>query len=130
MKRSIDRRRRLRRKRRRLARQRRRKAQATQPKPIYQTKRSAKRRHPCPTCGKKGWRKRIKSRLVRHLAHKVPAFWRIFVGVYVAACACSKFFTSTVEGVALRAGYTDAVRQKVVDLIVRDHLPLRKVQTP
>jgi hypothetical protein len=38
----------------------------------------------------------------------VPAFWRIFVGVYAAACGHAKFFTSTVEGVALRAGYTDA----------------------
>ncbi|MGH9361916.1 MAG: transposase [Thermoanaerobaculia bacterium] len=66
---------------------------------------------------------------MRHLAHKVPAFWRIFVGIYAATCVCAKFFTSTVEGVALRAGYTDAVRQKVVDLLIRDHLPLRKVQT-
>ena len=129
MKRSIDRRRRLRRKRRRQARQRQRKARVIQAKPIYQTKRRAKKRHPCPTCGKKGWRKRIKSRLVRHLAHKVPAFWKIIVGVYAATCACSKFFTSTVEGVALRAGYTDAVRQKVVDLLIRDHLPIHKVQT-
>jgi hypothetical protein len=66
---------------------------------------------------------------VRHLAHKVPAFVRIIVGVYAAPCACAKFFASTVEGVALRAGYTDAARQKVVDLIVRDHLPLRKAQS-
>jgi hypothetical protein len=129
MKRSIERRRRLRRKRRRLARQRRRKAQVTQPKPIYQTKRNAKKWHPCPLCGKKGWRKRIKSRLVRHLAHKVPIFWKIIVGVYAATCTCCKFFTSTVEGVMLRAHYTDAVRQKVVDLLIRDHLPLHKVQT-
>lgn len=129
MRRSTDRRRRQRRKRRRQARQRRRQAQVIHAKPIIQTKRRAKKRHPCPTCGKKGWRKRIKSLLVRHLAHQVPAFWRIIVGVYAATCACTKFFTSTVEGVALRAGYTDAVRRKVVDLIVRDHLPLRKVQT-
>jgi hypothetical protein len=63
------------------------------------------------------------------LAHKVPLIWILVVGVYRATCACSKFFTSTVEGVALRAGYTDAVRQKVVDLLIRDHLPLHKVQT-
>ena len=105
MRRSTDRRRRQRRKRRRQARQRRRQAQVIHAKPIIQTKRRAKKRHPCPTCGKKGWRKRIKSRLVRHLAHQVPAFWRIIVGVYAATCACTKFFTSTVEGVALRAGY-------------------------
>jgi hypothetical protein len=54
----------------------------------------------------------------------VAAFVRIIVGVYAAPCGGAKFFTSTVEGVALRAGYTDAARQKVLDLIVRDHLPL------
>jgi hypothetical protein len=61
------------------------------------------------------------------LAHKQVFFWIITVGVYRAACTCAKFFTSVVEGVALRAGYTDAVRQKVVDLLIRDHLSVYKV---
>jgi hypothetical protein len=65
---------------------------------------------------------------VKHLAHKQPALWRLVVGVYAAACACSRFFTATVEGVALRCGYTDAVRQKVIDLLIRDHLSVYKVQ--
>jgi hypothetical protein len=65
---------------------------------------------------------------VRHLEHKRPAFWKIFYGVYQAACLCVKYFTATVEGVALRAGYTDAVRQKVVDLLIRDHLSVYKIQ--
>jgi hypothetical protein len=34
-----------------------------------------------------------------------------------------KYFTSTVEGVAQGAEYTDAARDKVVDLVVRDRLP-------
>lgn len=97
--------------------------------PSYQTKKHAPLRCPCPDCGKLGRRKRTRSRTVGHLAHKQPIFWKLVVGVYAAACACRKFFTSTVEGVALRAGYTDAVRQKVVDLLVRDHLSVYKVQT-
>jgi hypothetical protein len=34
-----------------------------------------------------------------------------------------RYFTSAVEGVAQGAEYTDAVRQKIVDLVVRDRLP-------
>jgi hypothetical protein len=44
----------------------------------------------------------------------VPAFWRIFVGVYETACACAKFFTSTVEGVVLRTGYTAQEVERVL----------------
>ena len=127
MTRSAKRRRRLKRKRRRQARRRKQTARE-QPRPITKTKRRARKRHACPTCGKKGWRKRIKSRKVRHLAHKVPVIWILILGVYRATCTCRKFFTATVEGVALRAGYTEAVRRKVVDLLIRDHLSIHKVQ--
>jgi hypothetical protein len=98
------------------------------PPPTYETKRRAPVQCPCPTCGKKGRRKRIRRRTVRHLAHKQPAFWTLVYGVYAATCACAKFFTAAIEGVALRCGYTDAVRQKAVDLLIRDHLSVYKVQ--
>jgi transposase-like protein len=65
---------------------------------------------------------------VRHLAHKRAAFWTLIYGVYAASCACAKFFTAVIEGVGFKCGYTDAVRQKVVDLLVRDHLSVYKVQ--
>ncbi len=98
------------------------------PPPVYETHRNAPKRCPCPTCGTSGRRVRTRTRNARHLAHRQPVFWTIVCGVYAAACACAKFFTSTVEGVALRCGYTDAVRQKVIDLLVRDHLSVYKVQ--
>jgi len=61
--------------------------------------------------------------MVRHLAHKREAWWEVTVGVYKSKCDCvQKFFTSTVPGVEVGAEYTNAVREKVVDLIVRDHL--------
>jgi hypothetical protein len=65
---------------------------------------------------------------VRHLAHKRAAFWTLIYGVYAAGCACAKYFTAVIEGVGFKCGYTDAVRQKVVDLLVRDHLSVYKVQ--
>jgi len=65
---------------------------------------------------------------VRHLAHKRAAFWTLIYGVYAAGCACAKYFTAVIEGVGLKCGYTDGVRQKIVDLLVRDHLSVYKVQ--
>jgi hypothetical protein len=47
----------------------------------------------------------------------------VTVGVYQAKCGCARqHFTSTVPGVEVGAEYTNAVREKLVDLIVRDHL--------
>lgn len=63
-----------------------------------------------------------------HLAHKQTLIWVLIYGVYRAACTCAKYFTATLEGVSFACGYTDAVRQKVVDLLVRDHLSVYKVQ--
>src|SRR5437762_5928477 len=99
-----------------------------EPNPIYETKKRAPIRHSCPTCGKWGRRKRTRRRKVRHLAHKRAAFWTLIYGVYTASCACAKFFTAVIEGVGFKCGYTDGVRQKVVDLLVRDHLSAYKVQ--
>ena len=39
-----------------------------------------------------------------------------------------RYFTSTVEGLDPHAKFTDAVRRKVVDLVVRDRLPNSLVQ--
>jgi transposase len=82
----------------------------------------APRKYPCPTCGKKGRRQFIKSRFVRHLAPTQPLYWEVVIGVYKARCQCCKFFSSTVEGVEPSADYTNAVREKVVNLLVRDQL--------
>lgn len=99
-----------------------------EPNPTYETRKRAPIRHRCPDCGKWGRRKRTRSRKVRHLAHQRAAFWTLIYGVYAASCACAKYFTAVIEGVGLGCGYTDGVRQKVVDLLVRDHLSVYKVQ--
>jgi hypothetical protein len=96
--------------------------------PCIEHKENAGKYCPCPKCGKLGKRKRTKKRSVRHLAHKRPAYWQLLLGVYVAACTCCKYFTATITGVMPRALYTDEVRQKVVDLLIRDHLSVYKVQ--
>ncbi len=99
-----------------------------EPNPIYETKKHAPIRHRCPDCGKWGRRKRTRRREVQHLAHQRLAFWTLIYGVYAASCACARFFTAAIEGVGFKCGYTDGVRQKVVDLLVRDHLSVYKVQ--
>ncbi len=109
--------------------------------PRVAKKRRAPKRWPCPVCGRPGRRERTRTYTVRHLAHKEPVVWEVTVGVYRAKCRCIrtfmrkvdgrllrvrkrvKYFTSTVEGVAPGGAYTDAVRDKIVDLVVRDRLP-------
>jgi len=117
------------------------KVKTTGPAPLVQKKRCAPKKWPCPVCGKKGRRERERTYRVRHLAHKQVAFWEVTVGVYRAKCKCCRtvmrevnaraipvrkrvrYFTSSVEGLDPHADYTDAVREKVVDLVVRDRLP-------
>jgi hypothetical protein len=109
--------------------------------PVVVKKQCAPKTWPCPVCARKGRRERKHTFRVRHLAHRRPCFWDVTVGVYKAKCSCCrtimrkvngrtvpvrkrvKYFTSTVEGLDPHADYTDAVRQKVVDLVVRDRLP-------
>jgi hypothetical protein len=111
------------------------------PAPRVVKRRRAPRKWPCPVCGKPGRRERERTYTVRHLAHKEPVVWEVTVGVHRAKCSCRrtfmrkvdgrvmpvrkrvKYFTSAVEGAARGAEYTDAVRQKIVDLVVRDRLP-------
>ena len=92
--------------------------------PLIEKKSHAPRRYPCPKCGKPGRRLFTRTRMVRHLAHKREAWWEVTVGVYKARCKCGgpRHFTSTPPGVEVGAEYTNAVREKAVDLIVRDHL--------
>lgn len=112
----------------------------TEPAPLIEKKVCAPQKSPCPICGKRGRRERTRTYRVRHLAHGRAAFWEVTVGVYYAKCQCCrqvmrqvngrvipvrkrvKYFTATVDGFTPHAGYTDAVRQKVTDLLVRDRL--------
>lgn len=112
--------------------------QPTVAKPLYETKTRAPKTWPCPHCGTRGRRERTLTRWVRHLAHGREAWWKVTVGVYFAKCSCCrqimrrvggrlipvrkrvKYFNSSVEGMS--GHYTDAVRQKIVNLVVRDRM--------
>lgn len=97
-------------------------------KPIFLKKKKAPKKYRCPTCGKFGTLERTRSRVVKHIAHKRQSFIEVTVGVYEAKCKCGKkYFTSTVPGVEVGAEYSNAVREKVLDLIVRDGLSNNKV---
>lgn len=113
--------------------------------PIIRKKRHAPKTHPCPICGKLARRKFTREFVAKHLAHRRPCEWHVSVGVYRAKCRCTrtvrkkvngqwveetkpiKFFTAGVPGIEHGQKYTEAVREKVVDLVIRDHLSNLKV---
>lgn len=110
----------------------------TGPNALIETSRCAPKKWPCPQCGVLGRRERCKTVKYRHLAHGRESWWYVTIGVYKAKCKCCrqimrkidgrlmpvrkrvKYFQSQVKGV--KGHYTDAVRRKVVDLVVRDRL--------
>lgn len=97
-------------------------------KPIILRKRKAPKKHRCPVCGKLGERIKIRTHRVKHLTHRRQVFIEATVGVYKAKCDCGKkYFTSAIPGVEVGAEYSNVVREKVVDLIVRDGLSNNRV---
>lgn len=108
--------------------------------PISIKKRHAPKKHKCPVCGKTAKRERTRAFSVFHLAHRRQCIWEVTVGVYKARCSCTrtirrkvngqwveitkplKYFTSTVPGLEVGETYTQAVREKVVDLVIRDRM--------
>ena len=113
---------------------------AAEPEPLVEKKKCAPKKWPCSICGTLGRKERERTFPVRHLAQGCPACWEVTIGVYKAKCKCCrqvlrtvngrqipvrkrvKYFSSTVEGLTPHADFTDAVRRKVVDLVVRDRL--------
>ena len=83
---------------------------------------------PCPQCGTPGRRKDIHTRSVRDIAFGQITLIEVTVGEYRAACACCKTFRSHVEGIELRAEYTNRVRDAVIDRLLDDGMSLHRVQ--
>ncbi len=54
--------------------------------------RRAPRRAPCPTCGRRGRRKRLLHRRVRTLAYRRVAWLEVTYAEYRARCGCCKYF--------------------------------------
>jgi hypothetical protein len=83
---------------------------------------------PCPKCGKKGKRKEVIERSVKHIGplHR-PSFIKAKVGVYQARCDCCKFYQAAIPGVPQGGHYTFAVREAVANSVIRDRMPYRLV---
>jgi hypothetical protein len=79
---------------------------------------------PCPHCGKKGKRKRVLTRRVRHVAALHRRSWiEAEVGVYQARCDCCKYFQAAIPGVPYRGRYSYEVRNTVANALIRDRMP-------
>src|SRR2546423_7277991 len=50
--------------------------------------------YPCPTCGRRGHRKRRLDRFVRSLAYGHVLWLHVFYAEYTARCDCRKYFRS------------------------------------
>ena len=82
----------------------------------------------CPSCGRLGRRKRVRTRKVRSLCYQQILWLQIHYGEYVARCECCKSFHSHPPDVDLKAKYDHQVRQAVIDRILHDKLNLSAVQ--
>jgi hypothetical protein len=54
--------------------------------------RRAPRRAPCPSCGRRGRRKRLLHRRVRTLAYRRVAWLEVTYAEYRSRCGCCKYF--------------------------------------
>src|SRR3954464_13104901 len=81
---------------------------------------------PCPTCGRRGHRKRRLNRFARSLAYGQVLWLRVFYAEYKARCACRKSFRSWVPNICPKAQYDDLVRQAVLNRILDDGLNVQR----
>jgi hypothetical protein len=83
---------------------------------------------PCPHCGKRGRRKRMHTRPVRDIAYGEVLIIELTVGEYRARCSCCKTFRSQIEGIELRAQYTNRVREAVIDRLLDDNMSMERLR--
>jgi hypothetical protein len=90
--------------------------------------RCAPKRAPCPTCGRRGHRKRVFCRRVRTLAYHRVAWLEVTYAEYQARCRCRKYFRTWPLDVPPKADYDAAVRQAVRDRLLRDRLHVEQTR--
>jgi len=90
--------------------------------------RRAPRRAPCPHCGRLGRRKRLLQRRVRTLAYRRVAWLEVTYAEYRARCSCCKYFRTWPLDVPPKADYDAAVRQAVLDRLLRDRLNVEQTR--
>ena len=101
---------------------------ACQPRVRVQRLAYAPKTFPCPRCGTKGRRKAVHTRHVRDIAYREVVVLEITVGEYRARCGCCKTFRAQVEGIEPRAGYTNRVREAVLDRLLDDRMSVERLR--
>jgi Transposase len=96
--------------------------------PRVRVVRCAPKTHPCPTCGKRGRRKRHLRRRIRSLAYRQEAFLDVRYAEYRSRCGCRKFFRSWPIDVPPRSDYDESVRSAVLDRLLDDGLNVERTR--
>src|SRR5580692_11153287 len=96
------------------------------PTPIVIPVHCAPRKAPCPQCGKRGRRKRTRTRSVRTVAYKAIALLEITYGEYQARCDCCTTFHNTPDGVLPKAKYDNRVRDLVLERLLDDGMSIER----
>jgi hypothetical protein len=94
--------------------------------PLVRVVRCAGKTHPCPNCGKRGRRKRLRYRRIRSLAYRQVAYLDIYFAEYQARCSCCKFFRSWPLESPPKSDYDDLVRIAVLDRLLEDGLNVQR----
>jgi hypothetical protein len=84
--------------------------------------------HPCPTCGRRGHRKRRLNRFVRSLAYGNVLWLHVFYAEYTARCDCRKYFRSWVPDLCPKADYDNLIRLAVLNRILDDGLNVERTR--
>src|SRR4051794_311265 len=90
--------------------------------------RCAPRQAPCPTCGRRGRRKRLLHRRVRTLAYRRVAWIEVTYAEYRTRCGCCKYFRTWPLDVPPKADYDATVRQAVLARLLRDRLNVEQTR--
>jgi hypothetical protein len=96
--------------------------------PRVRVVRCAPKTHPCPSCGKRGRRKRRLCRRIRTLAYRQEAFLDVHYAEYRSRCCCRKSFRSWPLGVPAKSDYDDSVRRAVLDRLLDDGLNVERTR--
>jgi hypothetical protein len=90
--------------------------------------RCAPKHAPCPTCGRRGHRKRVLHRRLRTLAYHRIAWLEVTYAEYQARCACCHYFRTWPLDVPPKADYDASVRQAVLDRLLHDRLNVEQTK--
>jgi hypothetical protein len=84
--------------------------------------------YPCPTCGRRGHRKRRLDRYVRSIAYLKVIWLHVHYAEYTARCDCRKTFRSCPPNICPRADYDNLIREAVLNHILDDGLNVERTR--